>query len=146
MPGAKRLQAATRRSSLYLASVAALAGWLAASTVAPYIHLAETVHRACAEHGELVEMPDHDISEPESSALPDDRVVAATGEASHGDDHCSLCPSSAPRGTPAPFLSIGLTTCEPVEAGAPADRVTVADRRTLFRVAPKTSPPAPRPA
>jgi hypothetical protein len=146
MPGANRLQAATRRGSLYLASVAALAGWLAVSTVAPYVHLAETVHRTCPEHGELVEMPDLDVAQLGSTAPPDDSVAATAGETGHADDHCLLCPTSAPRGTAAPFAAIGLTTCLHVAVAPRLDCVAVAAHRTLFRVAPKTSPPAPRQA
>jgi hypothetical protein len=148
MPGATKLQARSRRGTVHLACVTALAGWLALSNVLTYFHEAVTAHRRCAEHGELVHVASADALRTEAPATPPNSEVlsSATAAAEHDDAHCTLCPSSCSPVTAAVTVCPELTICRALEAAPAVTRHVGRRHGWLIRIAPKTSPPAPRQA
>ena len=104
-----------------------------------FVHEATTLHVRCAEHGELIHGETSAASSGDSRA-----TVAGDGQAgeSRGHEHCDLASAiresrCAPQ---APALVLAPVT-EAVHAAAPAAVATV-QHASIYRIAPKTSPPA----
>lgn len=103
------------------------------------IHEARTRHVVCAAHGELIH-----ADTPAHAARPATDTVANELPAggSHGDEHCTLASAThqsrvAPR---APVLAVAAAAADPHAALAP--RAVALPQASLYRTAPKTSPPA----
>jgi hypothetical protein len=145
MPGATELQASSRRGTVRLACVTALAGWLALSNVLTYFHEAVTAHRRCTEHGELVHVASADAIRAGVPSTPSNSEVLSSAAAAdeHDDTHCTLCPSSSPV-TDAVTVCPELTICRALDVPTAITRVVGHRHGWLIRIAPKTSPPAPR--
>lgn len=101
------------------------------------VHEATTSHVRCAAHGELVDgLP---VAALALAGQPGDTVAdAADGARSGGDEHCLLASAlRASRIAPSPPAPIGVAELHhalPASAHAAGARV--------YRLAPKTSPPA----
>jgi len=104
------------------------------------IHEATTRHVVCAAHGELIhaDAPTKAAKPPAGGAVASGRTAAST----HGDDHCALASAMRQsRVTPrAPALAPVVAPADDIVAVVPAGAPR-ADT-SLYRTAPKTSPPA----
>jgi hypothetical protein len=110
------------------------------------VHEATTVHVRCAAHGELV-----DSDAPVGAVAAVGAVARSARDAmapavplarGHGDDHCLLASAlRESRAVPlAPALAAAaVTACDLVMIAPPA---IPAVATSLYRIAPKTSPPA----
>jgi len=135
----------TRPASRVHAALTVLAFLL--SSLAGVVHEATTRHVACAEHGEQI---DSDVSAPVTDAASvvtdatrTDRVVRGQPATTlHGHEHCLMV--SATRAsriapcTPALAATIVASTELPGATAAYA----VVRHDSVYRTAPKTSPPA----
>jgi len=104
------------------------------------IHEATTRHVVCAAHGELIhaDAPTKVAKPPAGGAVASARTTAST----HGDDHCALASAThQSRVTSrAPAMASAVAPADTVVAVVPAG-VPRAET-SLYRTAPKTSPPA----
>jgi hypothetical protein len=110
-----------------------LAGW----------HRASEIHGRCLEHGEELHLVHVAGGEP---AVADAHVaqVSSTGWALlDGDDHCEILAAARHTPTTASAHAIAIQLA-PATADAivPAQEVPALASAELFRLAPKTSPPA----
>ena len=138
-PGARltiRVQAALTAFAFVLSSLIGL------------IHEATTRHVRCAEHGELMHGDAITATRSVAVAPRHDRVVAgsavhdATTTAMHAHEHCSLTSTTRdsrvelrpPAIVPAPLAISDVADAAP--------RVVAARGDSVYRTAPKTSPPA----
>jgi len=101
------------------------------------IHEARTRHVVCAAHGELV----HADATAKVADTAHSVVSEVPRTASHGDEHCSLASAThqsrvAPR---TPLLAV-IAATDPHVVLAP--RTVALPHVSLYRTAPKTSPPA----
>ncbi|MCE9577067.1 MAG: hypothetical protein K8W52_28225 [Deltaproteobacteria bacterium] len=102
-------------------------------------HRATVVHGRCAEHGEEIHLvkvagDSEAIADPSQTAL-----TAAEWILGDGDDHCELLAADAAATAPTSHAHVLLIIATP---GVPAiAAVPVAPPSTLYRLAPKTSPP-----
>lgn len=104
------------------------------------LHEAATAHVRCAEHGELIHR-DATVASTDGSAHTQLRGELRA-EAVPGHEHCSLVSATresrlVPR--PPAILSGPVTSAAPV---ATPPRAVPAHAGSLYRTAPKTSPPA----
>ncbi len=104
-----------------------------------FVHEATTAHVRCAEHGELVHGETGRTIDVASHATlaPDGGATAVRGH-----EHCDLASliresRCAPQ---APVLALGPVTIQ-THATAP-DTVATLREASVYRIAPKTSPPA----
>jgi hypothetical protein len=126
----------TSRTSRVHAALTALAFMLA--SLAGVAHEASTTHVRCAEHGELI----HADGPAGSVAASRDSVATERDSTKpHGDDHCVIASGvrqsrivpHAPIVVPVVAAIDGLVVAAPHTARAPSS--------SLYRTAPKTSPP-----
>jgi hypothetical protein len=124
----------TRVHAALTALVFVLASWIG------MVHEATTKHVRCAEHGELMDAATAPARSAPSSA---ERVVRdAPGTTTRGHEHCSLTLTMRdarvdlrpPAIATAPIAIADLAAAAPRDVAAPGD--------SLYRTAPKTSPPA----
>jgi hypothetical protein len=104
------------------------------------LHEAATVHIRCAAHGELI-----DSAGPVRADVPSaqDEVAAAQSSArGHGDDHCLLASATRASRTVPRAPAIAAATITALDLGAVPLLSTAAPAASLYRIAPKTSPPA----
>lgn len=102
-------------------------------------HEATTVHVRCAEHGELVHGSVETAQANVAAAFS--AIGDLAGGAAQGHEHCKLaCASRVASIQPPAFSLIAITTTtysiEPAVVGV------VDSHESLYRTAPKTSPPA----
>jgi len=122
---------------------AALAALFAVGQLAGFLHLVTVRHQRCAEHGEVVDVQAR--RSPSVAARDDQRArldAAEPGDRDHRHEHCALAPQrrdeaallpqQAPLAQPPPCLAQS-----PVPVETPP-----ALGHALYRLAPKTSPPA----
>jgi len=127
-----------RRATLLKAFGASAAALLAAAPLASALHVVAVPHEVCADHGELVH-GDH-VS---TSSAPDETASLGTETQadSHEHDHCLL-------GTPAagaslrPSRVVAASTVAVTDGGFSLRRSAPIASEALYRIAPKTSPPA----
>lgn len=121
-------------------ALAALLGFaFVLANLVGFVHEATTVHVRCAEHGEMVHGETGRIIDAASHA-----TLAADGGATEirGHEHCALASliresRCAPQ---APSLVLAPVTIT-AQATAP-DAVAAVRDVSVYRIAPKTSPPA----
>jgi hypothetical protein len=106
------------------------------------VHEATTSHVRCAAHGELVDS----VAGPANTAVAGpqrDTLTAAQHEARGiGDEHCLLA-SAIRESRIAPRAHAVITAAVRVaELATSAPAQVVATATSLYRIAPKTSPPA----
>ncbi|HEX2568074.1 MAG TPA: hypothetical protein VH877_00860 [Polyangia bacterium] len=104
-------------------------------------HLGGVVHRACEEHGELVE-----VGYPQPAAMlateHASRLLRAVPVPSgHAHEHCAVAGHHRLSPLPCTAPTVGGATSVTAFALPPA-AVPSGPRRALFRLAPKNSPPA----
>ena len=121
-------------------SAALAAVVLVFSSLLGMLHEATTAHVRCAAHGELV---DSDGLTTAAAGPACGTIAGAQPSArGHGDEHCLLASAAraariAPR---SPAVVVALVTVDRLVA-APPGRAPVR-AAVLYRIAPKTSPPA----
>ena len=137
LPGTAKVRTRTGRLTAALVAFASFAGQLVSLE-----HLAAGPHVACAEHGgELEDVPSvahvgetlHDEARFENEAAP---------KPGHGHEHCVFASHARQVGSD---VHVGKLVPVPVVRTVPplAARVALLPPRTvLYRLAPKTSPPA----
>ena len=127
----------SRRAALKVLG-AITASLLAAAPLASAIHLLAEPHEVCADHGELVH-GDHAQGSSEGDATSAYHAEASSD--SHEHDHC-LIGAPAAGASLRPSRVVAATTPVVVLAGTcpQADPDFVSD--SLYRIAPKNSPPA----
>ncbi len=130
----------TKRSRVVRVRAALIAlAFLAASALGA-LHEAATAHVRCAAHGELI-----DSDGPVQTGVRAARDVIAPVQPSargHGDEHCLLASAlRASRIVPVvPAIAMAAVIVDDL-ASVPAISVA-APAASLYRIAPKTSPPA----
>jgi hypothetical protein len=113
------------------------------SQVSSTLHWLLVEHARCADHGEWVHVAEEHHAHEAEDATPASPSVAAAERDAHGHDHCqflvdarSLTPVSRPEALiPSPTESLGPDLIGPSDCSLPV---------ALYRLAPKTSPPAAR--
>ena len=127
----------SRRAHRTVALLAALVMLASLGLVA--WHRATVVHGRCAEHGEEIHLVQ---VASESGAIADPSQTALTASEwilGDGDDHCELLAADAAATAPTSHANVLLIVATP---GVPALAVVpTAPPATLYRLAPKTSPP-----
>ena len=99
-------------------------------------HHVETRHEICAEHGELMHVTGDGITVVELAA---DSISDDPLDLDH-DEHCAIAWSTSELIEPAASGQRAIVAADPDRAAAPsADDLRSA---ALYRLAPKTSPPA----
>jgi hypothetical protein len=108
-------------------------------------HLVAERHGVCAAHGELVDSPDHHASESHTastSAADSPGAGSSNQKSGTADHHCAIAASlvrAARQEDPPNFQ--GVLTVAPLEGTSPALAI-LPPQVTLFRIAPKNSPPS----
>jgi hypothetical protein len=119
---------------------AALALIVGSQPVAHLTHFAGVRHVVC-EHGELIHLGDDEGAAAEPQSAPQSGVSARSGGgARSGHNHCAFAARE-------PTVHASLTPPAGTSFVGPIEKtmlpvVVVADRRAVWRFAPKTSPPA----
>jgi hypothetical protein len=111
---------------------------LVAGQLSALAHNAATPHVECDEHGEILEAAQ--LSEAPHDC-DQDHLIGVEGKTGGEHDDCSLArllqqSAAAPDTSPVPVLAPAL------EAGRAPHATEVATAKELYRIAPKTSPPA----
>lgn len=134
-PGARSMRARRTRASAALAALV-----FALASLLGVVHEATTTHVRCAAHGELVDSE----AVAGAAAGPVCATLAGAGRAArgHGDDHCLLASATRQSRIAArpPAVLTAIVTVDRIVIAAP--RHVPVPRATLYRIAPKTSPPA----
>lgn len=124
-------------------SLAAIAVLLLAAHTAALLHEVTTVHAVCAEHGEYLEGSEHAASQ-EAAADPESSSYLPGAAAAEDGAHHEHCPVAAFRS--AASVRGAAVELLPVAVPAPAKPLAHAEPRApaiaVYRVAPKSSPPA----
>jgi hypothetical protein len=132
-----------RTAARFVASAAALV--LVAAQFGSYAHLLVTRHQLCAEHGELVESHDGPPAPAVVSveAAGGSRLAPSSRTATgHQHEHCAMAPHRRERIVGTERHQI-LSAVQPTGSGHRwAVATVVAARDAVYRLAPKTSPPA----
>jgi hypothetical protein len=137
-PNPERLRARRSRGVRACAALTTLV--FVAAGLLGALHEAATVHVRCAAHGELI-----DSAGPVRTAVRPVRDAIAPAQPSargHGDDHCLLASAArASRTVPgSPAIAAAAVTIDDLVAVPSAP--IAAPAAGLYRIAPKTSPPA----
>jgi len=130
---------ATRASAALAAFVVAFASLLGV------VHEATTAHVRCAAHGELVDSDsDGTVRAAASASGPASAALASAlpSARGHGDEHCLLASALresriAPR---SPAIAVAIVRLADLAMTPPGQGPARA--ATVYRIAPKTSPPA----
>jgi len=135
------MRAPARRAGVRLSAALAAFAFVFASLLG-WVHDATTSHVRCAAHGELVDSDAGPANTAVSGPLRDTLSAAQHSARGLGDEHCTLASAVresriAPR-TPN-LLAATVRVAEIAIAARPAARATVT---SVYRIAPKTSPPA----
>lgn len=104
-------------------------------------HLGGVVHRACAEHGELVEVGHQQPVATLATEHAGRLLGALPVSAGHAHEHCAVAGHDRLSPLTAPAPAVSGTTAVTSLVLPPAD-VPSGPRMALFRLAPKNSPPA----
>lgn len=123
-----------------------LALFAAFSVLAPaeLVHFALVQHVVCADHGELVHESAAPHAAPQATAERSDKSGPAVhaDAVAHDHEHCSFAATSREALALPPAHAVltlaSATSSEPIRAFSTA----AAPGEALFRLAPKTSPPA----
>jgi hypothetical protein len=109
------------------------------SSLIGVIHEARTAHVRCAEHGELIHVREGALTAPSHATL--ERGTGTSGQ-TLGHEHCQLTFSThESRCAPRPPVVV-VAPAIVGELIAPVLRTIDARGTSLYRTAPKTSPPA----
>jgi hypothetical protein len=132
----------TRRHR-FIAPLLLIAFWSAQLGMA--MHAPETAHRVC-EHGELVDDPGQAQVSGAASRGPAETQIAPVSErgTTHaGHEHCAFGTLLQQTGTVASLAPrVSVAPAQPVHLVAVAPRAPDLATLPLYRLAPKTSPPA----
>ena len=115
------------------------------SSLIGLVHEATTKHVRCAEHGELMH-GDPTVASRATNAAPAPARITAARDAAlpgvHGHEHCSL--TSTTRGAQVALKPPAIVPAPLAVSNVPeaAPRVVASRGDSLYRTAPKTSPPA----
>lgn len=125
-----------RRRRVYPAALAVVL--LVGGQLAALAHNASTRHVTCAEHGEVLEAAT--LVDP-LHACDQDHWIGVEGQQGADHDDCTLARALHQSATsPPPLLACALV---PTISSADATlAVPLASQSELYRIAPKTSPPA----
>jgi len=132
-----------RSRSLRAAALGALLT-LGGAQFGSIVHAVVAAHATCAEHGELIEAEAADAPAAPATGEGSGKESFQAGDtgAAHGHDHCRLALSAQPRAT---WQQAGRAVAQPAEvepsAVLPPGQPLPA-RVAVWRVAPKSSPPA----
>jgi hypothetical protein len=129
------------RTGTWMRAIAvALASVFSLATVSTWVHAAQVEHTICLEHGELIHA---DELQAHGRVLASDFDGLRSGESDHHEhDACALsapAPDGADVELPA-FTSGDADTAGPSRLAVASSRQ--APTSALYRLAPKTSPPA----
>ncbi len=131
---------AVRRKNVALTAL--LAVCFLSGQLAGFRHLVEVQHTRCAEHDELIDLPQ---SAPVAGALQSDsgsRFTGAPEQASdHRHEHCAMAPSHRTDVVVAESGAVIADAPPSPDGAALVDRAVVAVARAVYRIAPKNSPP-----
>jgi len=118
---------------------------LLASLLVADWHVATVRHGWCAEHGVQTHV-EHDTASLAIAGDPHDGASALPGDDREGrepeDEHCTLGPQCHDHAVPTLSAPAAIDAPQLISILAPTPVAVVADATGLYRVAPKTSPPA----
>ena len=121
------------RASYRFAVAVTAIGLVLAVQIGGAAHEASVRHVTCAQHGEMLEVPDADPVPAGETRL----VRAGSGG---GHDHCAVVSALRQHGVTSSTATIATVTVMIAEAPAMVIATRHADH-ALYRLAPKTSPP-----
>lgn len=130
----------TRRSRAVRVRAALTTLAFLAASVLGALHEAATVHVRCAAHGELI-----DSTGPVPSDVPSARDAIAPAQSSargHGDDHCLIAAAARASRTVPGSPAIAVPAVAAIDRAALPPATPAPASASLYRIAPKTSPPA----
>jgi hypothetical protein len=131
---------AARRKNVVLTAL--LAVCFLSGQLAGFRHLVEVQHTRCAEHDELIDLPQ---SAPVAGAVRSEsgsRFAAAPEQGSdHRHEHCALAPSHRSDVVVAQSQAVVADAPPSPDGAALVDHAVVALARAVYRIAPKNSPP-----
>jgi hypothetical protein len=112
-----------------------------AASLLGIVHEATTAHARCAAHGELVDREGPVAAVAAPASAQDALETTQPAARGHGDEHCLLASAlRTPRVTARPVAPVALVV---IVAGiATAAPGAVQTSASVYRIAPKTSPPA----
>jgi hypothetical protein len=135
---ARRPRAAAR---LFASATAFL---LVVGQLGSYAHLVSVRHEVCAEHGELVDVHGGAVATASTEAAgPDARLASSSrAEPGHQHEHCALAPHRRESAVDSPYHhAIGQAPPAAASLSSIARLAPLASQ-SIYRLAPKTSPPA----
>jgi hypothetical protein len=141
-------QMRVRRSSIATLLVAI---GLVGAQVVGLLHLVLVEHERCAEHGEMIEVRGEvqihaHAQRPASPALAGARAAAVTaaetGSPAHDHEHCLVLLGRRTSGPPAPAAAIVASVGTSPIVVVSSSCVAAPRGPPLYRLAPKSSPPA----
>jgi hypothetical protein len=119
-----------------------LAALLVASQASAWFHAVAITHVACLEHGEAIHGRAMPAEEAQAPRAADTSTLRADLAAVSGHDHCGNAALLRWRDVALTPLAALADLMPAARSTAFADPLTVAPGAAVYRLAPKTSPPA----